>query len=275
MFLNMTSEDSKENKESIHLSNFPKYDGEIDYELISKVDSLKKVIESGRAVRKKANIKVRQPLDHLKIFMLDNDLKKFITEQQDIIIDELNIKNVIFSDDLNDFGDFSLKPNFKSIKSKFEDDMQEVMKKIKTFDAQKIAKDYLKGKAFIKNELGISREDIILDLNASDGFESFLSNNVVVALSTTISKELKIEGVFRDLIRHIQIMRKEADFNIDDRILIGVKFPEDLKNEIASNKEFFMNEVLCTDIMDNLENFDYNSPFKYENNEIEIYLKKL
>ena len=153
--------------------------------------------------------------------------------------------------------------------------MQEVMKKIKTFDAQKIAKDYLKGKAFIKNELGISREDIILDLNASDGFESFLSNNVVVALSTTISKELKIEGVFRDLIRHIQIMRKEADFNIDDRILIGVKFPEDLKNEIASNKEFFMNEVLCTDIMDNLENFDYNSPFKYENNEIEIYLKKL
>tara|TARA_Y100001970_G_scaffold115519_1_gene143977 strand:+ start:37 stop:660 length:624 start_codon:yes stop_codon:yes gene_type:complete len=207
--------------------------------------------------------------------MLDNDLKKFITEQQDIIIDELNIKNVIFSDDLNDFGDFSLKPNFKSIKSKFEDDMQDVMKKIKTFDAQKIAKDYLKGKAFIKNELGISREDIILDLNASDGFESFLSNNVVVALSTTISKELKIEGVFRDLIRHIQIMRKEADFNIDDRILIGVKFPEDLKNEIASNKEFFMNEVLCTDIMDNLENFDYNSPFKYENNEIEIYLKKL
>ena len=113
----MTSEDSKENKESIHLSNFPKYDGEIDYELISKVDSLKKVIESGRAVRKKANIKVRQPLDHLKIFMLDNDLKKFITEQQDIIIDELNIKNIIFSDDLNDFGDFSLKPNFKSIKS--------------------------------------------------------------------------------------------------------------------------------------------------------------
>ena len=218
---------------------------------------------------------MRQPLDHLKIFLLDNDLKKFITEQQDIIIDELNIKNVIFSDDLNDFGDFSLKPNFKSIKSKFEDDMQDVMKKIKTFDAQKIAKDYLKGKAFIKNELGISREDIILDLNASDGFESFLSNNVVVALSTTISKELKIEGVFRDLIRHIQIMRKEADFNIDDRILIGVKFPEDLKNEIASNKEFFMNEVLCTDIMDNLENFDYNSPFKYENNEIEIYLKKL
>ena len=70
-------------------------------------------------------------------------------------------------------------------------------------------------------------------------------------------------------------MRKEANFNIDDRILIGVKFPEDLKNEIASNKEFFMNEILCTDIMDNLENFDYNSPFKYESNEIEIYLKKL
>ena len=274
MFLNMTSEDSNENKESIHLSNFPTYDGQIDYELISRVDSLKKVIESGRAVRKKANIKVRQPLEHLKIFIFNDNLRKFISGQQDIIIDELNIKNVIFSNDLNDFGDFSLKPNFKSIKSKFEDEMQDVMKKIQSFDALEIAQDHLEGKSFKENDLGINKDDIILDLNANDGFESFLSNDVVVSLNITISEELKIEGIFRDLIRHIQLMRKEADFNIDDRIVIAATFPKKLEDEINTNKEFFMNEVLCVDIVDNLENCNYNSTFEYDDKNFEISIKK-
>jgi len=186
----------------------------------------------------------------------------------------LNIKNVIFSNDLNDFGDFSLKPNFKSIKSKFEDEMQDVMKKIQSFDALEIAQNHLEGKSFKDNDLGINKDDIILDLNANDGFESFLSNDVVVSLNITISEELKMEGIFRDLIRHIQLMRKEADFNIDDRIVIAATFPKELEDVINTNKEFFMNEVLCVDIVDNLENCNYNSTFGYDDKNFEISVKK-
>mgnify|MGYP006199637213 FL=1 len=102
-----------------------------------------------------------------------------------------------------------------------------------------------------------------------------MGNDLIVSLDTTISDSLRLEGVLRDLIRQIQLMRKEANFEIDDRIIISANFSDELKNIIEENKEYFMNEVLCTDIVANLENFDYNSFFKYENNEIEIYLKKI
>ncbi len=70
-------------------------------------------------------------------------------------------------------------------------------------------------------------------------------------------------------------MRKDANFEIDDRIIISANFSDELKNIIEENKEYFMNEVLCKDIVANLKNSDYNSSFKYENSKIEIYLKKL
>ena len=94
-------------------------------------------------------------------------------------------------------------------------------------------------------------------------------------MNTTISEQLRLEGVLRDLIRHIQLMRKEADFNIDDRITISASFKNELKDVIDKNKDYFMNEVLCTDIVENMENSDYNSSFMYENEKIEIYIKKV
>ena len=102
-----------------------------------------------------------------------------------------------------------------------------------------------------------------------------MGNDLIVSLDTIISDSLRLEGVLRDLIRQIQLMRKDANFEINDRIIISANFPDELKNIIEENKEYFMNEVLCKDIVVNLKNSDYNSSFKYENNEIEIFLKKL
>jgi len=121
----------------------------------------------------------------------------------------------------------------------------------------------------------LTKDDLIIDLKANEGSESFLGNDLIVSLDTTISDSLRLEGVLRDLIRQIQLMRKEANFEIDDRIIISANFSDELKNIIKENKEYFMNEVLCKDIVANLENSDYNSSFNYENNEIEIYLKKV
>ena len=128
--------------------------------------------------------------------------------------------------------------------------------------------------AIPENDHELTRDDLIIDLKANDGSESFLGNDLIVSLDITISDSLRLEGVLRDLIRQIQLMRKEANFEIDDRIIISANFSDELKSIIEKNKEYFMNEVLCTDIVANLENFDYNSLFNYENNEIEIFLKK-
>ena len=81
---------------------------------------LKKVIESGRAVRKKANIKVRQPLQSLRVLLNNDEITSFIKDQEDTMLDELNIKEVIFSDEIKEFGTLTLKPNFKNMKMKFE-----------------------------------------------------------------------------------------------------------------------------------------------------------
>jgi isoleucyl-tRNA synthetase len=78
----------------------------------------------------------------------------------------------------------------------------------------------------------------------------------------------------REVIRHIQIMRKEANFDVDDRIILSNNFSDDIMNAIEKHKQYFMNEILCTDIVDKLENSDYNSVFSYEKNNFNIFIKK-
>ena len=276
MYLNITKDDDNENNNSIHLSSFPQSDhSKIDNALIEKVDSLKRVIESGRAVRKKANIKVRQPLNSLKVYTANKQVKSFIQKQADIVIDELNIKEVVFSDNVDEFGKLSLKPNFKNLKMKFGDEMQEAMKSISTLNAKTVLENLLHGNSFPENSFELNKDDVLITLKAEKGSESFLAKDLIVCLDTTISEQLRLEGVLRDLIRQIQLMRKEADFNIDDRIIISGSFKNELKDVISENKDYFMNEVLCTDIVENMENSDYNSSFMHQNEKIEIHIKKV
>ena len=276
MYLNITKDDDNENNNSIHLSSFPQSDhSRIDNALIEKVDSLKRVIESGRAVRKKANIKVRQPLNSLKVYTANKQVKSFIQKQADIVIDELNIKEVVFSDNIDEFGKLSLKPNFKNLKMKFGDEMQEAMKSISTLNAKTVLENLLHGNSFPENSFELNKDDVLITLKAEKGSESFLAKDLIVCLDTTISEQLRLEGVLRDLIRQIQLMRKEADFNIDDRIIISGTFKNELKDVISENKDYFMNEVLCTDIVENMENSDYNASFMHNNEKIEIYIKKV
>ena len=276
MYLNITKDDDNENNNSIHLSSFPQSDhSRIDNALIEKVDSLKRVIESGRAVRKKANIKVRQPLNSLKVYTANKQVKSFIQKQADIVIDELNIKEVVFSDNIDEFGKLSLKPNFKNLKMKFGDEMQEAMKSISTLNAKTVLENLLHGNSFPENSFELNKDDVLITLKAEKGSESFLAKDLIVCLDTTISEQLRLEGVLRDLIRQIQLMRKEADFNIDDRIIISGSFKNELKDVISENKDYFMNEVLCTDIVENMENSDYNASFMHQNEKIEIHIKKV
>ena len=276
MYLNITKDDDNENNNSIHLSSFPQSDhSKIDNALIEKVDSLKRVIESGRAVRKKANIKVRQPLNSLKVYTANKQVKSFIQKQADIVIDELNIKEVVFSDNIDEFGKLSLKPNFKNLKMKFGDEMKEAMKSISTLNAKTVLENLLHGNSFPENSFELNKDDVLITLKAEKGSESFLAKDLIVCLDTTISEQLRLEGVLRDLIRQIQLMRKEADFNIDDRIIISGTFKNELKDVISENKDYFMNEVLCTDIVENMENSDYNASFMHNNEKIEIYIKKV
>ena len=266
---------SKEKHKSVHLCSYPGFDDKkIDLELIEKVDVLKKVMEGGRAARKKANIKVRQPLSEIKIYETNPDIAHFIKSQKNIILDELNMKEIIITDDLQDVGSFTIKPNFKILSSKFGDDMQDVIKDISKIDVYKTMYSYLNNEKIPSEDFDIINEDIIPEIQGKEGHEAFLSNNIVISIATDIDEDLKMEGLVREIIRHIQVMRKDAGFDVDDRIILSNDFSRDIVNAIEKYNEYFMNEILCLDIVDKMENSDYNSIFDYEGNCFNIYIKK-
>ena len=277
MYLNISKDDPNENHDSIHLSSYVKHeDDKIDMDLLKKVETLKKIIESGRAARKKANIKVRQPLSDLKIYENDPTLTEFILDQQQLILDELNIKTISIMTSLKDMGSFSVKPNFKILSSKFEEDMQSVVKYIATLDQYDVMDKYLSNKKIASEKFDVIKEDVIIQIQGHEKEEAFFSNDIIVSINTEIDESLAVEGLIRELIRHVQVMRKEADFNVDDRIILSGSFSDDIKRAIASHKEYFMNEILCIDIVDSLENSDYNyhSVFKYKSEKFDILIKK-
>ena len=266
---------SKEDHKSVHLCSYPDFDDKkIDLELIEKVDVLKKVMEGGRAARKKANIKVRQPLSKIKIYETNPDVAAFIKSQENIILDELNMKAIIITENLEDIGSFTIKPNFKILSSKFGDDMQDVIKDISKMDGYKTMYSYLKNEKIPSEDFDIINEDIIPEIEGKEGHEAFFSNNIIISIETDIDKDLKMEGLVREIIRHIQVMRKDAGFDVDDRIILSNDFSKDIINAIEKYNEYFMNEILCLDIVDKMENSDYNSIFDYEGNCFNIYIKK-
>tara|TARA_A100001037_G_scaffold132779_1_gene120441 strand:- start:490 stop:1764 length:1275 start_codon:yes stop_codon:yes gene_type:complete len=271
MYRNISREDHK----SVHLCSYPDFDEKkIDLELIQKVDVLKRVMEGGRAARKKANIKVRQPLSEIKIYETNTDIAEFIKRQEDIILDELNIKRITITDTLEEMGSFTIKPNFKILSSKFGDDMQDAIKDISKMDTYKTMYNYLKNEKLPSENFDIINEDIIPEIKGKEGYESFFSNNIIISIATHIDEDLKMEGLVREIIRHIQLMRKDAGFDVDDRIILSNDFSSDIINAIEKHNEYFMNEILCLDIVDKMENSDYNSIFKYEGSSFNIYIRK-
>ena len=275
MYLNISQDDPHENHDSIHLSSYAKHnDDKIDMDLLKKVETLKKVIESGRATRKKANIKVRQPLSDLKIYENDPILTKFILDQKQLILDELNIKTISITTSLKDMGSFSIKPNFKILSSKFGEEMQTVIKYIATLDQYDVMDKYLNNEQISSGKFDIIKEDILIQIQGHEKEEAFFSNDVMVSISTEIDESLAAEGLIRELIRHVQVMRKEADFNVDDRIVLSGTFSNYINSAIDTHREYLMNEILCTDIVDSLDNSDYNSVFKYKSEKFNIFIKK-
>ena len=275
MYLNISQDDPHENHDSIHLSSYAKHnDDKIDMDLLKKVETLKKVIESGRATRKKANIKVRQPLSDLKIYENDPILTKFILDQKQLILDELNIKTISITTSLKDMGSFSIKPNFKILSSKFGEEMQIVIKYIATLDQYDVMDKYLNNEQISSGKFDIIKEDILIQIQGNEKEEAFFSNDVMVSINTEIDESLAAEGLIRELIRHVQVMRKEADFNVDDRIILSGAFSDYINSAIDRHREYLMNEILCTDIVDSLDNSDYNSVFNYKSEKFDIFIKK-
>ncbi|MEA2076810.1 MAG: DUF5915 domain-containing protein, partial [Candidatus Marinimicrobia bacterium] len=271
IYQNLVLSVDKDAPESVHLQGFPVADeAMIDQDLLNKIDTIIKAVEMGRSARNKANIRTRQPLANM-LFKAKNDKEKaYITELVDQIKEELNIKAVTLVDSIDDYVSYDAKPNFVTLGKKIGKQMPLIVKGLKEMDGAVVAAQVQRGEAIAVGDINISPEDIQITVNEKEGVVAVEDKGYVAILDVTLTEELKQEGLVRDLVRHIQTLRKEADFNVDDRIKLYLEAGKYVMDAIAVHREYLETETLATILENNAEKYDASKEIKVGNEVIII-----
>ena len=237
-------------EESIHLCDYPVSNAEyIDKELEKNMDAVLKTVVMGRAARNTANIKNRQPIG--KMFVkADFSLSDFYKE---IIEDELNVKEVVFTDDVREFTSYSFKPQLKTVGPKYGKLIGGIKQALETLDGNE-AMDTLNAGNNLEltvngESVSLSKEDLLIEMVQKEGYVSENDNVETVVLDTNLTAELIEEGFVREIISKIQTMRKEAGFEVMDRIKVYAKDSEKIAEILTNNKDELMSEVLADDVI--------------------------
>ncbi|MAP61896.1 MAG: isoleucine--tRNA ligase, partial [Candidatus Marinimicrobia bacterium] len=278
MYANLVSNVRQSSPESVHLCDFPEYDSSLsDTALINEIDTVISIVKMGRSARNKENLKIRQPLQSINI-CAEKDVVDSILSNQDQILEELNIKELKICNTREELVNLSIKPNFGTLSSKVGRHMKEVVSKIQNLDIDELL-NCLKARGCYELDINgdivvINNEDIIIDQIPLEGFSVSANMGVFVGISTVITPDLYNEGLVRDLIRHIQNLRKDSNLSVDDRIDLVIKYDDDsILLAIQDHKEYLLNEVLGVSILDDLKLMDHSNSLKINDKEVSIGIK--
>jgi isoleucyl-tRNA synthetase len=249
LFQNLNSVTKREKIESVHLTDLP-VTGEINSELEMKMDVAQQVVYLVRAIRAKSNLKVRQPLKKL-IVVVDKKMKDALSKMKDVILEEVNIKELEILDDDSTLVHKSAKANFKTIGPKFGKNVKVVAEKIKDFTTPEINL-IEQGKTVAINinddNLEISKDDVEILSEQISGWIVESENGVTVAVDTELSLELISEGLAREFVNRIQNMRKDAGYQVIDKINIEFSGNSDIVFAINSFANYISIETLAQKI---------------------------
>ena len=236
---------------SVHLSDFPVCNEElIDLKLEEKMDLVRDLISIGRNVREESKIKVRQPISEI---LLDKKKEKVIGELTSLIKEELNVKEVIYTDDLSTYMNFMVKPNFKEVGKIFGKNIKEFSDKLLELSNEDINK--LENNETIKMSIDNTTYDITKDMvdiriSSKEGFKAMVVGNNFVILNTVITKELENEGLARETISKVQQLRKTMNFDITDRINMYIDAASEYKESIKDYLDMIKDETLTINVYD-------------------------
>lgn len=236
---------------SVHLSDFPVCNEElINLKLEEKMDLVRDLISIGRNVREESKIKVRQPISEI---LLDKKKEKVIGELTSLIKEELNVKEVIYTDDLSTYMNFMVKPNFKEVGKIFGKNIKEFSDKLLELSNEDINK--LENNESIKMSIDNTTYDITKDMvdiriSSKEGFKAMVVGNNFVILNTVITKELENEGLARETISKVQQLRKTMNFDITDRINMYIDATSEYKENIKDYLDMIKDETLTIDVYD-------------------------
>lgn len=253
LFSDLNKVSGKHDAESVHLAYFPKANENfIDLNLEGQMDIAQRVSSLVLSLRKKEKIKVRQPLQKVMVPILDPTFKSRIEHVKDLILAEVNVKEMELLEDTTGVLVKKIKPNFKTIGPKYGKQMKAISAMVNGWDQQAIAEVETNGGwngevdgAAIEltlEDFDIQAEDIPGWLVASEG-------GITVALDITISEELRNEGIARELINRIQNFRKESGLEVTDKIKLTIASTAEIQQAVATNKTYICEEVLATDIV--------------------------
>ncbi|MDP2303979.1 MAG: isoleucine--tRNA ligase [Ignavibacteria bacterium] len=249
LYQNLNNISKKEEFDSVHLSYFPEHTF-MDKSLESKMEIAQNVVYITRAMRAKLNLKVRQPLKKIMVVVAD-DKKDALTQMQEVILEELNIKELVVLADDSGIVNKSAKPNFKSIGPKFGKIVNPVANAIRSFGKDEI-KSLEEGKEISLNLNGvdvlITLPDVEIISSEITGWSVESQDGVTVALDTELSEELILEGLAREFVNRVQNMRKDAGFEVTDRIRINFSADETLFNAINQFNDYIANETLAESV---------------------------
>jgi len=253
--LNIVS--NKENKSSIHLTNFPVADEAlIDEGLEEQMELAQNISSLAHSLRKKEKLKVRQPLSKILVPVLNQQFKEHVQAVEELIMTEVNVKGVEYIDDDSGILVKKIKPNFRKLGQQYGPQMKEISAIIGAFGKEKIAEIEKNGKLSVPLSIGeieITLEDVEISSEDIPGWTVASEGRLTVALDITLTDELKKEGIARDLVNRIQNMRKDKGLEIQDKIRINVeKNTEIVNSALETNKVYICNETqaLSLDISD-------------------------
>jgi len=222
---------------------------------------------------------VRQPLSKVYIKPAPGVSADEIRPLSGQILDELNIKELEFISDEKDFVEYKVKLNYTKLGPKFGKDTREIAKAIEKMDKIEISRKIETGGTIEipldDKKVYLSSDDLIVEKEEKEGFASISENGHFVAIDIKITDELRKEGIVRDLIRHIQIMRKEADFEVDDRIEISLEMPEEVSAALEKFERYFMNETLCEKLNKDSVDGEYSKSFRIGSYEVKASVGRI
>ncbi|MDD3280655.1 MAG: isoleucine--tRNA ligase [Bacteroidales bacterium] len=249
LYRNLNTVSGKNTAESVHHSDFPAFNIQyIDSELEKQMQLAQQISSMVLSLRKRNNIKVRQPLSKIIIPVSTKKLEKQIDTVKELIMSEVNIKEIEYLKDDNKLLVKKIKPNFKSLGPKYGKIMKAIAASVIGFSQNDIAR--------IENEkeinLTIEGENVVLTLEdveiSTDDIPGWIvatENTITVALDITINDELRQEGIARELVNRIQNIRKESDLDVIDKINVKITFHPELEKVLRFHKQYICSETLC------------------------------
>ena len=263
IYQNLTDE------ESVHLASFPTFDESlINEEIEERMDLVRVLISLGRNVREQEKIKVRQPL---KEVIIDGKNKEILSGLDDLIKEELNVKEIVFEDDLSKYMNFKVKPNFKEAGKVLGNKMKDFANFLQNLDSDTI-NEVINNKTITFEDIEIDPNLIEVKTESKEGMSSIVDNNNFIILNTTLTDDLIEEGIAREIVSKVQNLRKEKDFDIENRIKLYYKGNELIDKVFKDYEDYIKKETLSLEL---IKKDDLTTTYNINDNEVYLDVERV